>query len=378
MPSFTDHGKTILRGKLFYPGMELNKSKKFGNSKAPNVFYQTPNSQQIALFDVYKFKGQKVDHLPYQDKFKILQSISNNYPGLKTIPLAKSPQEKAELLESISEGRNPLTTRGIISYNLKESKPFKFEIKDMSKEHLVKTALVGLTGAAMGFFKADELTGKEKKKLHEYHYISPGSSLTARNMGRGFLGGLAGGVGGAMAGSIGGAMVGAISGNPRMAATGASLGLLTGFLGGGLGGAHLATNKYSRNSPILKEASISLLKKANLGTAATLGGAGAVGAFRTSRLTDDEKAKIKQKAGLKEDANLSVRNTGRGVAGAVLGALTLGSVPAFGAGVLAAAGKIKLTKGLMYGLSASSVAGAAVGTKLMTDKYSKKSKYLKD
>lgn len=88
-----------------------------------------------------------------------------------------------------------------------------------------------------------------------------------------------------------------------------------------------------------------------------------LGTIRAANLTDEEKGQLKKKYGLKDDANLVLRNTGRGAAGGALGILA--SSPAVLA-MLMYPGKVPQA---LPGLTMN--AASLVGAKLMTDKYSK-------
>ena len=105
-----------------------------------------------------------------------------------------------------------------------------------------KTADV--VGAGIGAIRAADLSHEERKLLREKHGLGSESSLTARNAGRGYLGGIGGGIVGGGAG----AALGAATRNPGVF-VGSSL---LGTIGGGLYGAKRATDKYSRSSPHLR------------------------------------------------------------------------------------------------------------------------------
>lgn len=121
----------------------------------------------------------------------------------------------------------------------------------------------------------------------------------------------------------------------------------------------------------------------------------ATGAARAANLDDNQRAVLRQHYGLDNDANLLVRNAGRGAVGDVIGS-TLGGIAGAGAGAAfgtTALGKsyekllvdsplskkFKPLAALGVGIPMVTGAGAAtggflgglLGTKLMTDKYSR-------
>ena len=82
-----------------------------------------------------------------------------------------------------------------------------------------------------------------------------------------------------------------------------------------------------------------------------------VGAVRTMNLSDKEKDQLRKKYNLDKDSNLMLRNMGRGMAGGAAGAI-LGAL----------AGGLTGNPGITGLLG---LAGAATGTQLATNKYSK-------
>lgn len=97
---------------------------------------------------------------------------------------------------------------------------------------------IGLGSVGMGVYKSNKLTDREAEVLKDYHHISGDSNLTLRNSLRGVTGGVIGaGTGGAI-----GVLAGAkYFKNPAI------LGRV-GQLAGATLGAHLMTNKYSKDS----------------------------------------------------------------------------------------------------------------------------------
>lgn len=99
----------------------------------------------------------------------------------------------------------------------------------------------------------------------------------------------------------------------------------------------------------------------------------AIGALRASKLSDEERAALKQHYGLADDASLGWRNAGRGSLGGVAG-LIPGSI----AGGVAGSALGKLSKhplggfiGYLGGSALGGVAGGSLGALAATNKYSR-------
>lgn len=95
-----------------------------------------------------------------------------------------------------------------------------------------------------------------------------------------------------------------------------------------------------------------------------LAGAATYGALRSSRLSDEEKSKLRKKHNLEDNANLEARNMGRGLAGYLGGTFATGAVGT----PLGLQRKQLIVPALALG---------AAGAHLSTNKYSRKSDRLK-
>ena len=97
-----------------------------------------------------------------------------------------------------------------------------------------------------------------------------------------------------------------------------------------------------------------------------------VGAVRAGNLSDNEMDKLRKKYGLDDDANLVLRNVGRGMIGGMGGA-ALGRLAsnALVASAVSSAMKGGMPTGRLLLAELAPLAGFGIGTKLMTDKYSK-------
>ena len=97
--------------------------------------------------------------------------------------------------------------------------------------------------AAVGALRTAALSGEDKAKLKEEYGVS---NLGLRNAGRAVAGGFATGVGSSFAGAV---LASALKKDPMTVYRAAQAGAWGGF---GLG-AGVASNKYSRKNPVLKE-----------------------------------------------------------------------------------------------------------------------------
>lgn len=102
--------------------------------------------------------------------------------------------------------------------------------------------------------------------------------------------------------------------------------------------------------------------------------AAATGYIRADKLTKREAAQLRERHGLDDDANLKLRNAGRGVAGAAGGGLVGGYAAGQGLAYLLNSGRIK-TRGGAAGVGSLAallaLGSTAGGAYLATNKYSK-------
>lgn len=79
-----------------------------------------------AIYDVIKYKGKDVEHLPYKDKLEILKEIVNKYPDQFHLPqMAFDEKSKQQLFHNIRSGKYA-HNEGVVLHNLYESeKPIK-------------------------------------------------------------------------------------------------------------------------------------------------------------------------------------------------------------------------------------------------------------
>jgi len=93
-----------------------------------------------------------------------------------------------------------------------------------------------LVGTIMGGVSASRLSPEQRATLRSEYGLDSDASLTARNAGRGFLGGAAG--------ALAGRAIGTLGGLP---------GRIVAPIALGVGGGYAATRKYSKGNPLLNK-----------------------------------------------------------------------------------------------------------------------------
>ena len=111
-----------------------------------------------------------------------------------------------------------------------------------------------------------------------------------------------------------------------------------------------------------KAGSIEMITKIaiSLAQAAAIGASGGLGDYKAHQLTSDQKKMLGHHYALEPSANLKMRNTGRGVAGYILG-----EIPGAIAGGLVSGGNPVVA-------ALGALGTGALGAHLMTNKYSPK------
>lgn len=77
------------------------------------------------MFDVVRYKGRKVEDLPYSEKLEMLKNINKHVPELRLPEIARTKMEKMQLLEKIRTGQHPETAEGVVIYELDKALPVK-------------------------------------------------------------------------------------------------------------------------------------------------------------------------------------------------------------------------------------------------------------
>lgn len=127
-------GKTVLLGEVFARD-RLGKTLSSTDTAArllSNVWRSRELQEKAPLdsvvFNVLRYNGRDVSQKPYEEKLKILKTITTAIPQLKMPPLASTPEQKTDMLKKIKSGSDPLTSEGVVVYNLAEHTPSKAKI----------------------------------------------------------------------------------------------------------------------------------------------------------------------------------------------------------------------------------------------------------
>ena len=128
-------GSTVLLGEIFAKDSKSGKalSNRDTSSRLLSNVWKSRELQEHAplsniVFDVVRHENKDVSNAPYATKLNILQQITKDIPELKMPELAATSQEKRKLLASVSSGRHPLTSEGVVIYNLDKSVPDKAKL----------------------------------------------------------------------------------------------------------------------------------------------------------------------------------------------------------------------------------------------------------
>lgn len=131
----TLHGKTIVLGEVFAKDPTTNIVLPSTDTAArllSNVWRSRELQKKAPLdtmiFNVLRYNGKDVSNKPYSEKLKILQTISKSVPGFKLPPMAKTPQQKVDMIRRIKSGDDLLTNEGVVVYNLNEPIPQKAKL----------------------------------------------------------------------------------------------------------------------------------------------------------------------------------------------------------------------------------------------------------
>ncbi len=84
---------------------------------------------QFRAFDLQRVGTRDVSNFPYNTKLTFLDRITKSFPGVRSMKLYNTPEDKKKLVESICSGENPLTSEGIVVYNIGDSVPQKLKFK---------------------------------------------------------------------------------------------------------------------------------------------------------------------------------------------------------------------------------------------------------
>lgn len=88
------------------------------------------------VFNILRYQGRDVSNKPYSEKLQLLKRITSSVPGLKMPPLAISPEQKKELVRQIMNKKHPMTSEGVVVYDLNASVPMKAKIQEDYDVHI--------------------------------------------------------------------------------------------------------------------------------------------------------------------------------------------------------------------------------------------------
>lgn len=120
---------TILRGEVYAIDPTTGKATHpaiIGGLLNSNVWKSRDKQKQhgelkTAIYDVIKYNGKDVEHLPYIEKLELLSSIKQKYPDVFTLPkMAFDDEAKRQLFHSIRLEKNDTTKEGLVAHNLYE------------------------------------------------------------------------------------------------------------------------------------------------------------------------------------------------------------------------------------------------------------------
>lgn len=123
---------SIFRGELYAVDKttgEALKAKDVGGILNSNVWKSRKKQEELGalravVFDVVRYKGKDVEHLPYEEKLRILQAANQDTPEVFELPrLASTPGEKRKLLSDIKSGLVPETKEGVILWGKHQNTP---------------------------------------------------------------------------------------------------------------------------------------------------------------------------------------------------------------------------------------------------------------
>jgi len=127
--------ETVLRGELFAKdntGKVLASNETSGMLNASTMKSRELQAEKGGLdhiiYDIDTYRGRNVANLPYRDKFPLLKEVVDLTPGLKLAPMAQTWSDKQMLLSDVKSGRYPLTSEGIVEFDLDSPVPSKMKM----------------------------------------------------------------------------------------------------------------------------------------------------------------------------------------------------------------------------------------------------------
>lgn len=94
------------------------------------------------IYNIDKYEGKDVKNLPYKNKLDILREIAHKHPFLQVPPVVSGEKAKNNLIEKIRSGKHPLTSEGVVFYDVNKSNPTKHKF-DKENEVYITGILEG-------------------------------------------------------------------------------------------------------------------------------------------------------------------------------------------------------------------------------------------
>lgn len=129
---------TVLRGELYGVDTATNRSlpaETTGGLLNASVWNSREKQKELGavlrptIFDVVRYKGKVVENAPYSEKLRILEEVQSKVPRLQLPPTARDTAEKVKLFGQIQSGQHPVTSEGVIIWNLNDSRPTKAKFR---------------------------------------------------------------------------------------------------------------------------------------------------------------------------------------------------------------------------------------------------------
>lgn len=122
----------VLRGELFAADPHTGRTRAAvdtGGILNSNVWKSRETQQhsplRAVIFDVARRAGEDVEEIPYKEKLKVLQRVSKALPFLELPPMARTTEDKVNLLNRIRTGQEPITNEGVVLWPMEGGAPTK-------------------------------------------------------------------------------------------------------------------------------------------------------------------------------------------------------------------------------------------------------------
>jgi len=131
---------TVLRGELYANTRDHNKpmpSEQVSGLLNASVIKSRRDQDlkgklKAYIFDVVKHKGENVENADYATKLKIIESVGKKLPMFRPAEVARTAEEKKNMLNSIKNKQHPDTQEGVVEWSLNEpgGDPKKLKLRD--------------------------------------------------------------------------------------------------------------------------------------------------------------------------------------------------------------------------------------------------------